>query len=94
MLHFFDLEACCDRLQLKQMVSGMNYVVAEFRGTERTSRQYTSAENRFTLSFTSDGSVVRRGFRASYYAIESGGKCLQFIENPGVRPIWLTHPVA
>ena len=81
-LHLFDLESCCDKLLLTQVVSGMNEVVAELSGSERIRRQYISVENRFTVLFTSDGSVTRGGFRASYFTLEKGGKFLQYFTSP------------
>ena len=68
-IHFYDLEKSFDKLRLSQMSSGSYNLVAEFTGIERTPRNYTSAENRFTLLFTSDGSGSRKGFLASYRTI-------------------------
>ena len=63
---FYDFESCCDRVVIKQMVAGSNSEVARLSGTRNSPIQYISAENRFTLQFTSDGSVTRRGFVATY----------------------------
>ena len=63
---FYDLESCCDRLVLRQMVSGSNNEVATLFGTRNSPIQYISAENRFMLMFTSDHSVTSRGFTATY----------------------------
>ena len=71
-LQFYDLESGYDVLKIKQMVSGSNNEVATLTGTRNSRIQYTSAENRFTLLFTSDRSVTRRGFSANYYTIPSG----------------------
>ena len=71
-INVLDLESGYDKLELRQMVSGTSNTVAELSGTDRTPRNYTSAENRFTLLFTSDHSVTKRGFSASYYTIRSG----------------------
>ena len=71
-VQFYDFEQCCDRLVIRQMVSGSSNEVANLSGERNSPIRYTSAENRFTLIFTSDYSVTRRGFRASYYTIRSG----------------------
>ena len=71
-IHFFDLENGYDKLRIQQTVSGSDNVVADLSGTIRTPRNYTSAENRFILLFTSDHSITKRGFIASYHAIRPG----------------------
>ena len=71
-IHSFDLETSDDKLELRQMVSGSNNFVTEFTGTEIAPRNYTSAENKFTLFFRSNPIDTRGGFKASYSAI--GGK--------------------
>ena len=71
LIHYVDLEHCCDKLRIQQTVSGSNGLVTELTGNV-TDRNFTSAENRFILLFRSDGSVTKRGFRASYYAIRTG----------------------
>ena len=71
-IHPYDLETNFDKLELRQMVSGSDNIVGILTGNENVERRFTSAENKFTLLFTSDGSVTRRGFRASYSVISSG----------------------
>ena len=71
-IHVLDLESGYDKLELRQMVSGTSNTVAELSGYIVTDRNFTSAENRFILLFTSDHSVRRTGFRASYRAIPPG----------------------
>ena len=75
----FYLGSCCDKLQIQQMISGTNYIVAELTGSAATQRNFTSAENRFTLYFTTDYSGTSRGFRANYYAIQSGKQVQMFV---------------
>ena len=71
LIHFLELEYSYDKLRIRQTVSGSQRNVTELTGY-MTDRNFTSAENRFILLFTSDHSATRRGFRASYYAIRPG----------------------
>ena len=71
-VHFFEMEQGSDKLELRQLVSGSESIVAQLSGSEISARTYTSAENRFILLFTSDYVNTRRGFRASYDAILPG----------------------
>ena len=68
-LQFYDFEVGYDRLVIKQIISGSNRLKASLTGTVNRPTRYISAENRFILTFTSDGSVSKRGFTASYYTI-------------------------
>ena len=68
---FYDFESCCDGVVIRQMVAGSNNEVATLTGTRNSPIQYISSKNRFTLQFTSDGSVTLRGFTASYSTIPS-----------------------
>lgn len=65
----FSLETGYDVLELKQTVAGSLLQVARLTGSNLTSTQFTSAENHFWLHFTSDHSVTRKGFSASYRTI-------------------------
>ena len=70
--HSFNLERGYDYLQLSQMVGGSMNFVARLTGDSLTTRRFISAENKFSLLFTSDGSVTRSGFRAGYTTVQSG----------------------
>ena len=80
-LHFFDLDTGYDKLELRQMVSGSNNIVAKLTGHSSTARNYTSEENRFSLLFTSNHITTRRGFRASYRAIHLGKQINFFVRK-------------
>ena len=68
-LHFYDLETGRDHLEIKQAVSGSLRLKTSLTGTINRLIRYISAENKFILRFTSNGSVQKRGFSANYFTI-------------------------
>ena len=71
-LLFHDFEDKRDMLKIRQTVSGSSIFVADLTGTRNYDLRFTSHKNRFTLMFTSDASITKRGFSARYHSFELG----------------------
>ena len=67
-VHGFSMEACCDFLGLFE--AGQQ--IARLTGHHPTNAQFVSSQNQLDLQFTTDGSVVRGGFIASYRSFPAG----------------------
>ena len=77
-VHGYSMEACCDFLDILE-AGGL---IERLTGHQPRNTQLVSYQNQLDLRFTTDGSVVRGGFIASYHSFPAGklyytsSKCL------------------
>jgi hypothetical protein len=70
MLQFTDVytESCCDKIRLYNGNSTTSPLIASISGSSPSRTPYTSSQRFMLVRFTSDSSVVYRGFQANYTA--------------------------
>ena len=71
-IHEYEMESCCDYLQINDIKSGSSHMLAQLTGSSTNVKILYSTGNEFQLYFYTDYSVIQKGFRASYTFLDAG----------------------
>ena len=89
----YDIENCCDNLQMYDRINGSDHLAAQLSGWSRQVKSLYSYSNEIKLVFKTDGSGVGKGFFASYRFFNSSKEKFLYKINYTTKPKFNISPI-